>query len=145
MPDQDAEDRAIARMELIVAPVLRYGVLLSFVIVLAGSLWLFAGGETGYAGVRMSGAGAVDTLTAYHADGAARWFPTSPTEVVDGVRHGRPYALITLGLLVLIATPVIPVAVSVVTFAWSRDRLYTLITLYVLCVLLVSFAIGRGG
>ncbi len=141
----ETEDRAVAEMETTVAIALRWGVLLSFAVILLGSAWLFASGDTGYAGVSVSGAHAADALTTYHAGGAGQWFPTTPTEVIAGVRAGRPYAVITLGVLVLIATPVFRVAVSVITFLWERDRMYALITLYVLLVLLVSFVIGKGG
>jgi uncharacterized membrane protein len=140
----EVEDRAVAEMETTVAYALRWGVLLSFAIVLLGSVLLFAHGDTGYGNVRVSGAHAVDTLTGYRGSDTAGWFPTTPSEVLAGVRHGRPYAVITLGLLVLIATPVFRVAVSVLTFAWERDRLYVAITVYVLAVLLVSFVIGKG-
>jgi len=47
-----------------------------------------------------------------------------------------------LGLLLLIATPVLRVMVSVVAFALERDRRFVLITGAVLCVLIGSFAIG---
>jgi len=50
--------------------------------------------------------------------------------------HGR--GLIQLGLLLLIATPVARVAVSVFGFARERDRMYAGFTLVVLLVLLYS-------
>ncbi len=50
--------------------------------------------------------------------------------------HGRGF--IQLGLLLLIATPVARVALSVVMFALQRDRRYVIITLVVLAVLLYS-------
>lgn len=142
---EEVDDRAVAEMETTVAYALRWGVLLSLAVILVGSVLLFARGETGYQGVQVSGATAVDTLTAYHDTGGASWFPTTPSAVLSGARAGRPYAVITLGLLILIATPVFRVAVSVATFLWERDRTYALITLYVLGVLLVSFVIGKGG
>ena len=55
--------------------------------------------------------------------------------------HGR--GIIQLGLLVLIATPVVRVAFSVVAFALERDRLYVLVTLVVLGVLIFSLAGGH--
>ncbi len=140
-----ARDKAITDMEGIVATVLRYGVLLSFAIVLLGSIWLFASGRTGYAGLRTTGENALHALTQYRGDHDIATMPTTPGEVFVGAAHGRPYAIIILGLLVLIATPVLRVAVSVVTFAWERDRLYTIITAYVLAILIVSFIIGKGG
>ncbi len=46
--------------------------------------------------------------------------------------------IIQLGLLMLIATPVARVVVSVVAFSWHRDYTYILFTLIVLAVLLYS-------
>lgn len=46
------------------------------------------------------------------------------------------------GLLLLIATPVIRVAASVVAYAFERDRLYVAITAAVLLLLFASFALG---
>jgi uncharacterized membrane protein len=54
-------------------------------------------------------------------------------------------AIITLGLILLLATPVARVAVSVIAFALSRDRLYVAITLVVLCILIFSLLSGAGG
>ena len=49
-------------------------------------------------------------------------------------------ALIQLGLLLLIATPVARVAFAVAAFAWQRDRTYVVVALIVLSVLLYSLA-----
>ena len=57
----------------------------------------------------------------------------------------RGEAIVTLGLLVLMATPVMRVAVSVVAFIRHRDRTYALITVAVLCLLLLSLVLGRVG
>ena len=48
-----------------------------------------------------------------------------------------------LGILLLIATPVCRVIFGVVGFAILRDRLYTAISLIVLCVLLFSLFTNR--
>jgi uncharacterized membrane protein len=50
----------------------------------------------------------------------------------------RPIGIAQLGLVVLVATPVLRVAASCVAFALEGDRLYTVITLAVLTILLVS-------
>jgi uncharacterized membrane protein len=55
----------------------------------------------------------------------------------------EPAAIVQLGLLTLLATPVARVAVSVVAFALERDRLYVAITLAVLVVLLASILVLR--
>jgi uncharacterized membrane protein len=61
---------------------------------------------------------------------------------VAGIIHGAldlsGQAIIQLGLLILIATPVARVAFSAVAFAIERDFLYVWITLFVLAVLLYS-------
>ncbi|MFA5144104.1 MAG: DUF1634 domain-containing protein [Candidatus Omnitrophota bacterium] len=54
--------------------------------------------------------------------------------------HGR--GLIQLGLLLLIATPVARVALSIFEFARKRDTLYVIITLIVFCILLYSVMRG---
>jgi uncharacterized membrane protein len=56
----------------------------------------------------------------------------------------RGRGIIQLGLLLLIATPVARVAISVVAFAVQRDRLYVAITLLVLAILLCSLMSGQG-
>lgn len=50
----------------------------------------------------------------------------------------RPIAIAQLGLLVLVATPVVRVVASVVGFTLEGDRLYAAITLAVLAILLLS-------
>ncbi len=64
--------------------------------------------------------------------------------IVKGALTLQGRGLIQLGLLLLIATPVVRVAVSVVAFAAQRDRLYVVITLAVLMVLLYSLMNGLG-
>lgn len=51
-------------------------------------------------------------------------------------------ALIQLGLLVLIAVPILRVAVSIVAFALERDWLYCAVTVLVLTILLFSLLGG---
>jgi len=72
-------------------------------------------------------------------------FPNTLGGVIAGVRHGSGQAIIMAGLLVLIATPVGRVALSVVIFIIARDRLYIAITSTVLVILLISFAVGLVG
>jgi uncharacterized membrane protein len=58
--------------------------------------------------------------------------------IVGDAWNGRGRGLIQLGLLLLIATPVTRVVLSIWFFALQRDRRYVLITLMVLVVLLYS-------
>ncbi|HTV59539.1 MAG TPA: DUF1634 domain-containing protein [Verrucomicrobiae bacterium] len=55
--------------------------------------------------------------------------------------HGR--AIIQLGLLLLIATPVMRVAFSVFAFAMEKDWKYVVVTLIVLVLLLYSLTEGH--
>ena len=50
-----------------------------------------------------------------------------------------------VGLLVLIATPVLRVAVSILAFWQEGDRKFVLITSVVLALLLASFLLGKVG
>lgn len=63
-------------------------------------------------------------------------------ETLDQIRQGllilRPQAIIALGLLILIATPVVRVAASIVSFALEKDTKYVVITSIVLAILLFS-------
>jgi uncharacterized membrane protein len=54
-----------------------------------------------------------------------------------------PAAYLSLGLMVLIATPFVRVAGSILAFAREHDRRYVLITAVVLAVMCVSVALGR--
>jgi uncharacterized membrane protein len=65
--------------------------------------------------------------------------------VLDGLARARGQALVMVGLLFLIATPVLRVALSVFIFLRERDRPMLALTLAVLILLLLSIAIGRAG
>lgn len=68
---------------------------------------------------------------------------TDFSSVAAGLTALRPIALAQAGLLVLLATPVVRVAVSLVAFGLERDRLYVAITAAVLALLLVSLVLVR--
>jgi uncharacterized membrane protein len=65
-----------------------------------------------------------------------------PLSILRDAWHGRSDAVIELGLLLLIATPILRVAFSVIAFAIQRDRTYVAVTLVVLGVLLYSLFSG---
>ncbi|HLI07347.1 MAG TPA: TSUP family transporter [Ktedonobacteraceae bacterium] len=70
-------------------------------------------------------------------------FPQTFVQVWTGLLVLRPQAVIAIGLLLLIATPVMRVAVSIVAFAAEHDRRFVVITLLVLLILLFSiFYVG---
>lgn len=62
--------------------------------------------------------------------------------IVAGAIRGQSRAVVQLGLLLLIATPIARVFFSLVAFLLQRDRLYTIVTSVVLAVLLFSLIFG---
>jgi uncharacterized membrane protein len=118
-----------------ISRLLRGGVLVSVTVVVTGLAFTFAH-HPQYASSKT----ALGELTS-----ASAVYPHAIGEVVAQVREGRGQAMVMLGLLLLIATPVLRVAFSIVAFALERDRLYVAITGVVLTLLLVSFAIGASG
>jgi uncharacterized membrane protein len=117
------------RFRTMVSTVLLVGVITSSVLVATG---FAAGLAVGWQG-SLVGAAAAGTAAA-------------PTDFgLLPARLGRlePLAISQLGLLVLLATPVMRVAASVLGFALEGDRLYAVITTAVLVVLLSSLFILR--
>ena len=115
-------------MNSAITTVLRVGVIVSVAVMLIG--------------IAMTLAGHPSAFTSRPADAH---FPNTFAAVLNGVRHGDAQAIIMAGLLVLIATPVARVALSVIIFIIARDRLYAKITAAVLAILFISFAVGLVG
>ena len=65
-------------------------------------------------------------------------------EIFRGLKSGLPSSFLSLGILMLIATPVLRVFGSLVEFITKHDWRYTCITLAVLLILALSIFIGRG-
>jgi uncharacterized membrane protein len=112
-------------MEIAISRMLRAGVTLAALVVLAGGilyLWRAHGANSDY-----------------------RYFHGIPTPadrfapVFDGIRHGDSRSIIRLGILLLIATPILRVAYCVFGFAAQKDKIYVVISSIVLGVLLYSF------
>lgn len=131
----------LTRMERVISYALRGGVLLSAAVILIGILRFALTQDTGYARVLPHHQ---QDLLAFHQASGPGFFPTSVPAIVSGAAAGRPYAIIGLGMLLLIATPVVRVALSVLFFLAHRDWLYVGITLFVLGVLVFSLFSGVG-
>lgn len=65
--------------------------------------------------------------------------------MVIGVISPLGHDVAMLGLLLLIATPVLRVAMSIYVFARERDTTYVVITTLVLLLLILSFVLGAAG
>jgi uncharacterized membrane protein len=113
------------KMEVAISRMLRAGVSLAAFVVLVGwilYLWQAHGVVPGY----------------LHFHGIP-----SPadrlTPVFEGARHLDSRSIIRLGILLLIATPIMRVAFCVYSFAAQKDKLYVAVSVIVLTVLLYSF------
>jgi uncharacterized membrane protein len=65
-------------------------------------------------------------------------------EIPRGLAALAPAAYLSLGLIVLIGTPFLRVAGSLVVFVRARDRRYVLVTAAVLLVMCASVLLGRA-
>lgn len=124
MPETKALDK---QMDIIMSRLLRTGVILSAIFVVAGGTLFLVGNPA---------------RVTYQV------FQGEPAELrsVPGIFHealalsGR--GLMQLGLLILIATPIARVAFSVIAFLYERDWTYVIVTLIVLAFLFYSL-LGR--
>jgi len=71
-------------------------------------------------------------------------FPQTLAQIGQGLLILRPQAIIALGLLILVATPVVRVAASLISFALEKDHQYVIITSIVLVILLGSIFLLGG-
>ncbi|AXC10448.1 hypothetical protein ACPOL_1097 [Acidisarcina polymorpha] len=117
MPFTDKE------MEVQIGHMLRIGVTLAAVVVGAGGV-LYLRSET-----------AAPDFVHFHAT-------ADHLRTVSGVLHGvqrlDPASIIQLGVLLLVATPVVRVMLCVIGFARQRDRLYVGVSALVLLILTYS-------
>ena len=117
------------RIEVIIGTLLRSGVILAASVVLVGGiLYLVRHGHE------------LPDYGTFHGE-------PGMLKSLGGIFHGvaalSARAMIQLGLLLLIATPVARVVFSAIAFALERDYLYVVITLIVLGVL--AYSLFGGG
>ena len=126
---ENRQTRMDQKLEVVIGHTLRLGVITAAVIVLIG----------GFLYLIQNGSAPPDYLnfhaTAEHSDNLLG--------VASNIREFNSLGIIQLGLLVLIATPIVRVMLSVVAFAVERDLLYVVATVIVLGILLYSLLI-RG-
>jgi uncharacterized membrane protein len=118
-------------MQLIIGWILRIGVIASMLIVVIGGVFF----------VYRHGHSIPDYRTFRKVPG----FISSPGGVLEGVINFKGQAIIQLGIMLLIATPVLRVIFSAIGFILERDRLYTFISLLVLLIIILSTISGHIG
>ena len=117
------------RVEHVIGNLLRIGVIVAASIVgVGGVLYL----------VRH-----VATVPRYALFQAEPAFLENVAGIVTAAASLRSEAIIQLGLLVLIAVPIVRVSVSIVAFLLKRDWLYSVVTLLVLAILLFALLGGK--
>ncbi len=120
-PGERPQTTLVRQAEIVISNVLRIGVFLSAAVIVVGSVLYYAVGNAG------------PTLS----------YPHTLGEVLPALQAGNFQAIITLGLLILLATPIARVAVSIVAFLLEGDWRYVVVTTIVLILLLGSvFILG---
>ena len=130
-----AKPRVDHAVELIISTILRAGVIISLVVVVSGLLLSFFHHHE-YLHSRPS----LQRLTT-----PGRAVPRTVGQVISGMRHLRGEAIIMAGLVLLIATPVLRVAVSIFAFIYEKDKAFVVLTSVVLGLLILSFFLGAAG
>lgn len=111
-------------VEDVIGRVMQVGVVLSAIVIICGLLMLFITGHSGY---------------------PAGQHPTTFTAIGKGVMACKPYAIIMLGLFLLILTPALRVLVSIYAFWEMHDNMYVWITSLVMVILIIAMIIGTAG
>ena len=135
-PLQDAElTRRVRQVELAISWVLRIGVLVSVLVIAVGLLLMFL--HHPQQARRLDDGSNYRALVRPGAD-----FPHNLAQLRAALAAGRGSGVVVLGVLLLILTPVLRVAVSVLSFVYERDPPMVLVTLFVLLVLVLSFVLA---
>ena len=119
--------------ELLISRLLRYGVIVSVSVILAGMAVTFAR-HPEYSG------SIADTGRLTSQNDA----PHRLADVWSGVLALRGRAVVMAGLLLLIGIPVARVFLSLFIFGYRRDRAFIGITSVVSALLMLSFLLGRA-
>lgn len=116
------------QVEQFIGRVLQVGVLLAAAVVLVGAALLLIGRG-----------GEVADFRSFEGPPVAL---RSLGGILAGAAALDPAAIVQLGLVLLVATPVARVALTLVAFAFQRDRLYVAMTALVLALLLAGLVFG---
>ncbi|TWR27615.1 DUF1634 domain-containing protein [Mucilaginibacter pallidiroseus] len=118
-------------MQAVIGWVLRLGVLISMLVVfIGGIIYLYRHGHT---------------TASYHQFKGVPDFVTGIPNIFSAIVNGRGRAIIQAGIILLIITPIVRVAFSIVGFIIERDWLYTGISVIVLLIILFSAISGHAG
>lgn len=108
-----------------VAAALRWGSYVSAALLLVGVVWILLEGN----GDRPIQVGP----------------PMPPATLMEQLLRGSPYAVMQAGVLLLLFTPLLRLGVAAASFWMEGERRYTLVSLVVLTMILLSLLLARGG
>jgi Predicted membrane protein len=114
----------------ITSSILKYGVLISIALIIFGLIMLFIHG--GSVGLHIPLNKILDPSSQVNTSRVTILY------VLDGTERLGGLSLMLLGLLVLLAIPVIMVLINLVRFALERDVLYTVLALITLANLMIA-------
>ncbi|ACP36250.1 protein of unknown function DUF1634 [Sulfolobus islandicus Y.G.57.14] len=115
----------------IIGNALRIGVIISAIIIIFGVALLFLNnGSNGFTITQISNSNSIINSSIF-----------KPSEIFTGLPKLYGLDYIYLGLMVLIATPVLRVLLGIAQFASERNKLYTIITIIVFFNLMFSIFI----
>jgi uncharacterized membrane protein len=118
-------------MQLVIGWILRAGVILSMsVVFIGGVLYLFRHSHS---------------VPDYRTFNGVPVFIDGSQKILDGIVNFKGQAIIQAGIILLIATPILRVVFSAITFLIEKDYLYTCITLVVLIIIFFSLVSGHIG
>ena len=121
---QQAKTHKEDGLQIVIGKVLRYGVWLSACLTALGLILLLMKPQS---------------ITESRFPEVAKRF--SLNQFFNELIQLQPFAVLTLGILVLLCTPVLRVCFAIVGYLREKDWLYFFISLLVLIILIVSFAI----
>lgn len=122
-------------VELYIGKLLRYGVMLSCIITLIGGVLYFYQNQSADMEIKYAPVGG-------HADFGTALELREFSSIWKGVLDLNGAAIIQLGVIVLIATPILRVTFSVFAFLIEKDYMYVVITLIVLFIILANMILG---
>jgi uncharacterized membrane protein len=123
--DNKTKNLADRDIELLVGRLLRSGVVTaSCIVLLGGILFLIRHGASPMPSYR-------------HFAGESAYYTTFGG-IFSGALQLNAKGIVQFGVMVLIATPVLRIALSLIGFVLEKDFLYVIITTIVLCVMLFS-------
>ena len=118
-------------MQAVIGWVLRLGVFISMIVVFFGGvIYLYRHGYS---------------IADYRIFKGIPVFLQSPAGIIDGIINFRGRAIIQVGIILLIATPIVRVFFSAIGFILEKDYLYVSITLLVLAIIFFSMLTGHAG